>query len=1514
MNLNSFLRVLLLSVIALGLAPPGAAAQTAPDTPTRLVLLSKLDGPPLPADLAILEAYGEAFVLARVTDAQLEALPAANIMDRMADRTVVSLISMQFDTQAGEPFIPDNLRAAADDPYFLVQFYGPIKEAWKAGLEKLGLTFLAYWPHYTYMVHMDPALLEKVQAAHAVQWVGRYHPAYRLASDEELAQAETDGDRLAVEVSTFTGVDAAAFRSGVEAAGAIIELFEVRDDGALMARAWASRDRLPALAALRGVFRVEPYSRPQLHNDGATQVMHTRDLWKANRNGLLQDLMGAGQTGGAVDSGLDIKTTTPNILDFYDYTGGVKTSRVVYNQNGAGCGGLCPCTATDDATGGGHGTHVSGTMVGNGYASLAQRGLTGFATAADPSFDYAWAVGQAPEAKIAMIHAGGTSGGICVSAQTDWTTLYNQGARATNNSWGNSTYSYSGNSRTADYVMWTYQDYLLVNSAGNAGPGADTVAQPANAKNILTVGASGNHRSVWDTSQTSSVLTDFSSHGPLGTSGDTRFKPDIVAPGADVLSTRSTAIADATIGLWQNEPGDGGGNGTGTLDYAWSGGTSMSSPQVTGAALIVRDYFQDIQGLGSATPPSAALIKATLVNGAVDMGYGYEANTTAYPYGGRNMQGWGMANLEQALTPRAPRSFFYDDFTDITNSTRQSTMGMNSNGDYVQYTVSVVDSSEPLKITVTWTDFANTSTSTYAQNNLDLLATAPNGTTVYRGNNFSGSWSQSGTTVAFDTLNNTEAVYLQAPATGTWTIRVTMTDTGITGTQPFALVVSGGLGVTPTWTRTCSGTAGTCANARGGTSAQPYYPSLKPLEGTKEHVPAGGTFQTSMRVTNWGSNADTISLSAAATTLTGAAASGFTITFSPAGPLSLASGAHQDVAVAYAIGSGVTNGPYDISLTAASAGTGGRKDVRVIGLNVQPDTDISNSGRLGTGVVSLAGSAQVSPSFWTCPGDADNLWVAYLTTEAHTGSPAEVWAARSTDGGVSWTKWQVDANDAYTYFPPAIAGSADCNSVTVAWAQERNASNYYLYSRTYSSGEWGLVGQRDSITNNSSAAMNDVAVIYDGDTSTAPDIVLVWWYYTGTSSSTGLRYAVNNNGAWGSAANLVVGANHRYPALTLDTNNRVWVAWSYSGTSRDIYVKYFDGSTNAWNATNSSVGVAATSNRENHPAIFYANNKLWLAWNRYTDYSNATPVLYYSYTTSTLPTLAWAAAQGPYGTRLAEHTPPSITGDASYSYIAYLTYDQTFAAATASFFRGANIYVLRTPAAGGSPNATYQLTSTVDDPPLYARGNAGTPQLRWATTTVNNTTVTGPTLLYSKNPPGNNAPDYSANLGVSQALYNLEENFDLYLAQLGVTPTAITLAAMAATGQADAVEVTWDTVSEVANAGFNLYRDISDSGAGVKLNEDLIPSQGSGSPEGYHYVYLDSADLAPNTTYWYWLEDVSTSGIATRHEPISVLYEGEPTAVGLAAFGGARAAGPALIGLAALAALALAGAVRRRRA
>ncbi|HNS52379.1 MAG TPA: S8 family serine peptidase [Anaerolineae bacterium] len=1453
-----------LALMVAALLVPAAGAQVAEGTEpqgaagSRLVLLSRLDGPPLPEGLEILEEYGEAFVLARVSQGPLAALPPGNVMDAMEEATTVKLIGTAWDTRQGEPAIPDGLRSEPGDPYFLVQFYGPIKAEWLAGLEAMGASFLTYYPTYTYIVRMDPGLLEAVRAAHAVRWVGHYHPFYRLASAEELAKAETEGGKLAVDVTFFPGDDAALAQARLEASGVSIALLDPKDDGALVARVWASREQLPALARLPGVFRVEPYSQPRLHNDAATQVMHTRYLWKASRNGLLQDLMGAGQVAGMVDSGLDDKTTSPRVKDFYDYAGGTTTSRVVYNQNGAGCTGFCTCTSTDSISG--HGTHVAGTIAGNGYLSLLQRGLTGHATAADPYFDYAWGAGQAPEAKIAVVHAGGTSGGICVSAQTDWTTLYNQGARAVNNSWGASTYSYGGNARLADYIMWNSQDYLIVGSGGNGGPGAGTIGQPANAKNILTVGAAGNHRSTWDTSQTSSSLTDFSSRGPVSTSGDTRFKPDIVAPGADVLSTRTTYIANGTIGLWQNEPGDG--DGDGHLDYAWSGGTSMSSPQVTGAAIIVRDYYQDVQGLGSTAPPSAALLKATLVNGAVDMGYGYEANTVAYPYGGRNQQGWGMANLEQSLTPRAPRSFFYDDFTNITDTNHKSTIGPDGSGDYAQYSVAVADSSEPLKVTLTWTDYANTTNSSYAVNNLNLTVTSPGGT-IYYGNNFTGSWSNSGGAV--DSLNNTEAVYLQSPATGTWTVRVTLANAPTGTYQPFALVVSGGLGVTPSYARTCSGISS--CTGRMGTSAQPYYPSLRPLTGIPEHLQAGDAFSASFRVTNWGTNADTISLSPAATDMSGALASGFTVTFSPAGPLSLASGASQDVQATVSAGSGVATGAYDVSLIATSAGSGARQDAQVLALNVVPTGSLMNDTAVGPDAVSTAG-AQVSPAFWTCPSAPDTLWTAYLSGESHDNSAFEIWAARSTDGGATWTKWQVDANDGYHNVPPAISGSADCSSVTVAWAQERSASAWYLYTRTYSGGAWGAIGQRDAITGNSSASMNDVALAYDGDAD-QPDIVLVWWYYTGSDGTTGLRSAMNIDGTWSAASNLVVSANHRYPALAVDTaSNHIWLAWSYAGTTRDIYVKYWNGNTDTWNGANTV--AANTGNRENHPAIYWAGGRLWVAWNRYSDYSAAAPELCYTYSTSVLPAITWATAQGPYGTRLAEHTPPSITGNGSYTYVAYLGYDQTYAGVTPAWLRGANLYALKLDAASGAYLSTLQATATADDPPLYARGNAGSPRLQWATATVGTSTVTGPTLLYSKNPPGNGAPAYGT-VGAAQALYNLEEDFDLYLGQLGIAPTAVDLVRFEAWPEGAGLHVQWETAQEIDNLGFNLYRSNTRTGARLRLNPELIPTLvPPGSPYGAVYDWIDAYRLRPGRAYFYWLEDVDLYGGTSIHGPLRV--------------------------------------------
>ena len=61
-------------------------------------------------------------------------------------------------------------------------------------------------------------------------------------------------------------------------------------------------------------------------------------------------------------------------------------------------------------------------------------------------------------------------------------------------------------------------------------------------------------------------------------------------------------------------------------------------------------------------------------------------------------------------------------------------------------------------------------------------------------------------------------------------------------------------------------------------------------------------------------------------------------------------------------------------------------------------------------------------------------------------------------------------------------------------------------------------------------------------------------------------------------------------------------------------------------------------------------------------------------------------------------------------------------------------------------------------------------------------------------------------------------------------PTAVELARFEGWPEGMAIHVEWETVTEIDNLGFNLYRADAPDGPYVKLNEELIPSQAPGSP------------------------------------------------------------------------------------
>lgn len=110
-------------------------------------------------------------------------------------------------------------------------------------------------------------------------------------------------------------------------------------------------------------------------------------------------------------------------------------------------------------------------------------------------------------------------------------------------------------------------------------------------------------------------------------------------------------------------------------------------------------------------------------------------------------------------------------------------------------------------------------------------------------------------------------------------------------------------------------------------------------------------------------------------------------------------------------------------------------------------------------------------------------------------------------------------------------------------------------------------------------------------------------------------------------------------------------------------------------------------------------------------------------------------------------------------------------------------------------------------------------------------------------------------------------------------PQAVTLATWEARVEGAAVQLTWTTVSEIENAGFNIYRAPSSEGPWARINATLIPAQTPGATTGAHYAWTDAA-AEPGMTYWYALEDIALDGTPTRHEPAAVMVAG-PNAVGL---------------------------------
>ena len=350
--------------------------------------------------------------------------------------------------------------------------------------------------------------------------------------------------------------------------------------------------------------------------------------------------------------------------------------------------------------------------------------------------------GTAPAARLVLqsvLDSSGGLGGLPNDLNDLFQTPYDDdGARVHTNSWGSTLGdgSYNSNSSEVDEFVWDHRDCVICFSAGNEGADLNTngvidprsITPPGTAKNCITIGATENNRPNFSLTYeqgfgypanpiASDRMADnpegmvaFSSRGPTT---DGRIKPDVVAPGSYILSTRSRNTSSSGWALSADPL------------YYFNGGTSMATPLVAGCAALVREYLSEEHQLPT---PSAALVKAMLINGAQDVAGQYVASEA----GGipNNSEGFGRVDMAATLSDSVQ---LRDEATALDTDDEETT------------TVTVHDGAS-LKVTLVWTDRPGAT----LQNDLDLIVRTANGQERH------GNVAPNST--AFDRNNNVEQV------------------------------------------------------------------------------------------------------------------------------------------------------------------------------------------------------------------------------------------------------------------------------------------------------------------------------------------------------------------------------------------------------------------------------------------------------------------------------------------------------------------------------------------------------------------------------------------------------------------------------------------------------------------------------------------------------------------------------------------------------------------------------------